>query len=184
MFITSGSVIFKVKCSSTSTLIFLILLSYGKPYITIMYRVNHWVLLSMILPILCIMYINISLVCSFCLSCLVAYIHLASSYLCTQLYFSSHITNFLYKKQNKTNIKPQLCPCPHKKNSDSSQISWIKTVHCLVTRLSSIPVFAVATMEVVTKTELESLEKFMFIHLIVFLLWCSYWKRFGIVQCF
>ena len=51
--------------SSTSTHIFLILLSYGIPYLIILYLVLHWVLLStLFIPILSIMYINISLVCT------------------------------------------------------------------------------------------------------------------------
>ena len=73
MFITSHFVIFMDIRSSTSTHIFLILLSYGIPHLIILYLVNHWVFLSMLcIPILSIMYINISLVV-LVLACMVAY---------------------------------------------------------------------------------------------------------------
>ena len=53
--------------------------------------------------ILSIMYINISLVCTFCLVFFSAWlhIHLASSYLCTQLY-PFHIQQNFHRKKTKT----------------------------------------------------------------------------------
>ena len=108
MFIISRFVISMDIRSSTSTHIFLILLSYGIPYLIILYLVLHWVLLSMLcIPILSIMYINISRV-YFVVVLVWLHIHLSPSYLWTQLY-SSRIQQIFYRK--KKCEKRLVCTC-------------------------------------------------------------------------